>query len=314
MDDVILTLIDTIKDVPDKDLILVDKQNIATLLLVIGEKFVQKDIYNDGITLVNRYKDTVFLSDLDSKSYLNQRNQLVLSFIDGCCDIKYRQQTNNCLMFALSILIEMFYYIRNLNLILPHCFLVNLRQSFVSGSKSVSSLNGKISPSTGYTSYKKWVEHQGSNVLVCPDGDIKRYHVASQKIKSADIITATLHIKLGGSDIQKKESLKPGRWMKVNVNEVHKKMKAVISSSNNDFRYIRLNYVVQTMLEMVKFENDDVDKKIRQSRERRRCVNENCKKTYSSLKKKCDDCNEKVVPNTLEERYVTPENWVITKT
>ena len=47
MDDVILTLIDMIEDVPDKDLILIDKQ----LLSIIGEKFVQKDIYNDGYYL-----------------------------------------------------------------------------------------------------------------------------------------------------------------------------------------------------------------------------------------------------------------------
>ena len=62
-------------------------------------------------------------------------------------------------------------FIRNINLVLPHCFLINLLQSFVSRSKTVSTLNGKVTPGSSYFTYKKWVNVKGKDVVRCPDGD-----------------------------------------------------------------------------------------------------------------------------------------------
>ena len=102
----------------------------------------------------------------------------------------------------------MVYFIRNLNLILPHCFILNLLQSFVSGSKTVSVLNGKVNPGASYASYKKWIAMQGAQELIPPENDVvtyfdnvgkyitKSYRVSSQKTARADIVTATLHFDL----------------------------------------------------------------------------------------------------------------------
>ena len=46
----------------------------------------------------------------------------------------------------------------------------------MSGSKTVSTLNGKVTPSCGYTTYKKWLDIQGNNELKCPGGDIITYY------------------------------------------------------------------------------------------------------------------------------------------
>ena len=171
------------------------------------------------------YKYTQFLSMfLDSKEYLSNRNQMLLSFINGCCNIEYSEQNNKLMLFTISILVEIFYFIRNLNLVLPHCFLVNLLQSFVSGSKTVSALNGKVLPSAGYHTYKTWVEHVGADPIKCPSNDlityfdnvgkyvIKSYNVSSKRTARADIITATLHFDLGDKMLQSQKQLKPGNW------------------------------------------------------------------------------------------------------
>ena len=66
----------------------------------------------------------------------------------------------------------MIYYLRNNNLILPHyCFLAYLVQSFNTGSKTVSVINGKVSPSASYTSYKNWMLLKGSKTFPSPVSD-----------------------------------------------------------------------------------------------------------------------------------------------
>ena len=151
------------------------------------------------------YKNLNTLATLNSGEFLKDRNQLLLSFINGCCNIEYQSQYKSLILFSVSVAVEVIYFIRNLNLVLPHCFLLNLMQSFVSGSKTVSSLNGKISPSGGYTTYKKWLEEKGNQMLTSPDEDvvtyfdnigkyvIKAYRVATKKNSQADIITTTFH-------------------------------------------------------------------------------------------------------------------------
>ena len=74
---------------------------------------------------------------MDTNSYLKERNQPLLTFINGFVNFDYRNQSNKQLLLAIAIVVEMVYFICNLNLVLPHCFLINLLQSFVSGSKTV---------------------------------------------------------------------------------------------------------------------------------------------------------------------------------
>ena len=90
----------------------------------------------------------------------------------------------------------------------------------MSGSKTVSTLNGKVTPGSSYSTYKKWVSVKGKDIVKCSDGDqviffnnigkyiSKSYRVSSEKYTRPDIITATLHLSLGKENLQAKEEFK----------------------------------------------------------------------------------------------------------
>ena len=183
----------------ENDMEEVHMRQIGLLLKIVVSRLVKTRIFNDGISLKMCYKDDKFLKTMDTKKYLEERNQLVLDFINGCCGINYREQSDNLMLFTIAVAVEMIYFIRNLNLVLPHCFIINLWQSFVSGFKKVSTLNGKVTAGARYTAYKSWVLNFGSNKI--GKYVIKNYRVTSQKTKKADIITASLHLSLGGNKL-----------------------------------------------------------------------------------------------------------------
>ena len=55
------------------------------------------------------------------------------------------------MLFTIAVAVEMIYFICNLNLVLLHCFKINLLESFVSSSKNKSALDGKVTPGAGCT-------------------------------------------------------------------------------------------------------------------------------------------------------------------
>ena len=56
---------------------------------------------------------------------------------------------------------EAIYHPKNTNLVLSDCFLTNLVETFISGSKTVTAINGKILPEANDTSYRKWLNEYG---------------------------------------------------------------------------------------------------------------------------------------------------------
>ena len=305
LEELIQTLIDGINIFDVRDLTESCSIKLQTLLCVIGRKFVQKEIFHDGDSNVGAmYKNHKALANLDSRQYLNDRNQLLLSFLNGCVNFDYQVQDNPTTLYAVAVAVEMIYYLRNLNLVLPHLFLVNLIQSFVSGSKTVSTLNGKISPSCGYTTYKTWLNDQGSAELECPKGDVityfdnigkyitRSYRVLSEKVPTADIITVTLNIPLNSENsLQKDLAIKEALVdEKIDFQE---EMKETIGKTKINFRNYRNNYITN-MLNLAIQENEDVEKKIQLMQKTRRCTNVECGAVYTNLKRKCDKCSSKV--------------------
>ena len=104
----------------------VDMRQIGLILKIVGSRFVKTQIFNDGISLKMCYKDNKFLKTMDTKKYLEESNQFVLDFINGCCGINYGEQSDNLMLFTIAVAVEMIYFIRNLNVVLPHCFIINL--------------------------------------------------------------------------------------------------------------------------------------------------------------------------------------------
>ena len=129
------------------------------------------------------------------------------------------------MLFTTAVAVEMIYLTYNLNLVLPHCFLINMLQNFVSDYKKGATLNGKVTPGAGYTTYKDWLVNFGNNKIQCPAEDvvtydnidkyvIKNYRVTSQKTKKADIITKSLHFSFGEKELQTNAVLKETQTIK----------------------------------------------------------------------------------------------------
>ena len=61
------------------------------------------------------------------------------------------------------------------NWIFPHCFVANLIQSTISGSKTVTMSNGKVFPGGGYTRFRSWLNNARNKHLVCPPGNVETH-------------------------------------------------------------------------------------------------------------------------------------------
>ena len=88
----------------------------------------------------------------------------------------------------------------------------------------------------------------------------KSYRVLSQKYIQPDIVTATLHIRLGEQQLQKNEKLKPGNCRQLTSDENHALIEEEIDRSNRNFRKYRLEFIAK-MLTIIESESRDVGKK-----------------------------------------------------
>ena len=91
----------------------------------------------------------------------------------------------------------------------------------MSGLKTVSTLNAKVTPGSSYSTYKKCVDVKVKDVVKSPDGGqvtfsdnigkyiSKNYRVSSQKYTRLDIVTVTLPLSIGEENLQTKEEFKP---------------------------------------------------------------------------------------------------------
>ena len=88
----------------------------------------------------------------------------------------------------------------------------------------------------------------------------KSYRVLSQKYIQPDIVTATLHIRLGEEQLQKNEKLKPGNCRQLTSDEKSALIEEEIDRSNRNFRKYRLEFIAK-MLTIIESESRDVEKK-----------------------------------------------------
>ena len=137
--------------------------------------------------------------------FIKERNKLLVCFLRGVSGLEFSVESEQ-IQYAFASTLEMCYYLRNLNLVLPHCFLGNLAQSRISGFKSVSVVNGTTSSGGGYQTLRSWLELHGTEPLQCGKSTIdiffdnignyviKNYQISTEKIKTADIITTCMQI------------------------------------------------------------------------------------------------------------------------
>ena len=144
----------------------------ATLISLIANKIVNKKIYSDGNSVALLYKDGNVLQQLNFSDYLANRHKCVVAFLEGSSDIAFDKERDPQVKYSACVVVEAIYCLRNLNVILPYSFLSNLIRSLVSGSKTVTRINGKVIPSGSYPTIQSWLEEQGKETLKTPSGDM----------------------------------------------------------------------------------------------------------------------------------------------
>ena len=177
-----------------KNLEISEKLNgkLHSLTSLISTNYVWPAIASDSRQISSVYKDLNFLKKIDSKIYLAEREPILISFLKGIVS------KNHCNPFLLSVIVEAIYHLKNTNLILPHCFLTNIFETFVSGLKIVTAINGKILPRASDTSYRKWVNENGRekngvsycdlDVHVSSKCIVKKYRVHSERNNSPTVV------------------------------------------------------------------------------------------------------------------------------
>ena len=197
----------------------------AKLISLIGFKIINPQIFKEGLELNMMYKDYQSLKNISFGHYICQRDKCVVAFLESISGIAFTKERNNQVKYSICSIIESVYYLRNLNLVLPYSFLFNIVESLISGSKTVTAINGKLHPCGSYPVIQIWLEEQSSSPIKSPAGDIvtffdnigkyiiNNYQVFSSKSKSADIISTVIHFVLNNkAEIQSNSSLKPNRW------------------------------------------------------------------------------------------------------
>ena len=288
-----------------------DNVNLHVIKLVnlIGKKFVMKNLKTTD--LKELYKDT---RNLNSKQFLEKTNPILKSFLSSAIGVDLDRTTCSQYMFKFAVVIEGIYHLLNQNTILPHCFMLNLIETFISGSKTVTALNGIVLPSASDTTYRNWLKEQGKNKLETPQGDIyvfvdnigkyivKNYRIKSDQNNKANVVTATVNIPLkSDSFIQSKDDLKPGNWASgKSENDIQTQMEKAITDGEEKFREYRYHYIVSIFEYLAN--SHDMDKAISESigilnssELKRVCSNSDCLTKYLARKLKCDECGSQVV-------------------
>ena len=286
-------------------------ERVQALVAVIGRTLVAPNIINEYPMLQSKYKDIPYMETLNTKDFLDERDGILVSFL-RLLVLSSKQDS-----YQLAIAIESIYHLRNNNLILPHNFLANLIQTFVLGSKTVTTINGKIIGGGSDTTYRRWLNknarqiefpNEDSDIFVDNVGKyiVKSYRVNHTENTTPTVVTACINIPLNKPDedkdvhLQSDPGLKPIFWMgNANETEIQELMDETMQEGIDDFRQYRYNYLCEIFKLMAT--SHDMENKIEEeiiklnSPGSRVCQNPSCNQHYESLKRKCERCKSKVV-------------------
>ena len=184
-------------------------RKLSDLLFVISRILIQPSITEHNKHLQGKYQDIEHLQKLDSLAFISSVSPFITNFLSGCSGRDFSMITDSEMLYRIAVAIEGIYHLKNSNTVLPHCFLTNLTQRQISGSKTVSVVNGKLLPGAGDTVLQDWWEDQGSEELVPPSSgnlayyydNVGKYIVPAFRVKgerntTPTVVTATQCIEM----------------------------------------------------------------------------------------------------------------------
>ena len=136
------------------------------LFFQISRTFVEPAITQHYKELSGQYKNVNHLQNLNSSDFLESISPFIMAFLNGSSGKTFSLIQDPKVLFRMAVVVETIYHINNSNAVLPHCFIMNLAQKQISGSKNVAVINGKILPGGSDTVLQEWWEVQGSNPLI----------------------------------------------------------------------------------------------------------------------------------------------------
>lgn len=121
---------------------------------LIGTKLVSKNVTKCNGNMYKIYKDISYLKSRNSKSFFENIDPILCSFISSAAGYDLKEITDSQFLFRFSIATEAIHHLKNQNMILPNSFLVNLIETFTSCSKTVTASNGQILPAASDHIYR----------------------------------------------------------------------------------------------------------------------------------------------------------------
>uniref|UniRef100_A0A7M5WMT3 Uncharacterized protein n=2 Tax=Clytia hemisphaerica TaxID=252671 RepID=A0A7M5WMT3_9CNID len=285
----------------------------------LGKLVLHPRIRKHGTVLCQKY-NIKYLQTMKPENDIGSYDSFLLALLVGLSKRDISAERKAQVKYQVIMIMETIFSLCNLKWIFPYHFAANVVQSFISGSKIVTVLNGKLTPGGGYTTYLTWLKGFGKLPITCIIGEIitfidnigryiiKNYRVTKDKVGAADVITTTLHILLNTTQsLQTNASYKPNLWgISLSMQQKQEMMEVFITNTCIIFRRCRYNYLHQ-MIELFKQDDDKVvSARVSQlmSTHTRVCTNENCKALYGPRKRKCDKCSSEVkrIEETKEKR------------
>ena len=297
------------------------RDKLDTVVFLTAKKVVAPEMRLHSSSLSQDYTNVSKLDSLDSKSFLRSCSPTLITFIEGCTGRSLDHVHDTKELFRYAVMVECLYHIKNNNLILPHCFVVNLIEKTVSGSKSVTSVNGKLMPGAGDTTMRDWWKTQGTDVLTLPPSKfdlaiwfdnvgkyiVKSYRVKAERNATPTVVTATQSIML--SNVPGQSMLqcslptytKQGTLPEIEIQQlmINKREKSICH-----FRQYRQKFVSSVLQYMLK--STEMDKiirteisKLEESHLTRQCLE--CGKLFPPRKIKCDACHGHVTSIQTED-------------
>ena len=102
------------------------------MINLLGEKIIKPKILSDGAALSRQYISVDYLENMDSQTYINERENILVAFLEGISGKIFKDESGH-VAYQMACVIESIYYLVNFNWIFPHCFVTNLIQSSISG-------------------------------------------------------------------------------------------------------------------------------------------------------------------------------------
>ena len=162
------------------------------IVYLVVKRILRPAITENCKNMQNSYKDIIHLQNLNSKDFLDTCNTSLIRFLSGCPGRNIEFILDSKMLYRFSVVVESIHHLKNSNAILPHCFAMNLIQKQISGSKTVTAVNGKVLPSSGDSALRYWWEQQASRQLTIPRSvdiaiyfdNVGKYIVKSFRVKA----------------------------------------------------------------------------------------------------------------------------------